>query len=118
MRWQKTSAVPSQSVLCSIISVEAGHSSFRHPSIKDLERTFHMRNLALLMAGGAVACFLTLATAAPALAWGCKAQGNGTSYGYSHSYDNRSDAERRAISECRARPNAGSCYITNCNPND
>ena len=57
------------------------------------------------------------AASTSALAWGCDARGNGTSYGYSHSYSNRSDAVDRAIRECRARPNAGSCYIVECNPN-
>ena len=67
---------------------------------------------------GAVIVAGTLSAAcSSAFAWGCNARGNGTSYGYSHSYSNRSDAENRAIRECRNRPNAGSCYIVNCNPN-
>jgi len=63
------------------------------------------------------AAVLMSASASSAFAWGCDARGNGDSYGYSHSYDTRSEAEQRALNECRKRPNAGSCVIVKCDPN-
>jgi len=53
-----------------------------------------------------------------ALAWGCVARGNGTSHGYSYRYNNRYDAQDRALRECVNRPYAGRCYIVRCNPYD
>jgi Domain of unknown function (DUF4189) len=52
-------------------------------------------------------------------AWGCKAESNGDdAYGYSHSYDSRSDAENRALNECNSRTSSGYCYIVDCDSND
>lgn len=56
-----------------------------------------------------------VASASSALAWGCVAQGSGTSFGYSHSYNSRSEAESRALAECRDR--GSSCVVVSCDPN-
>lgn len=65
---------------------------------------------------GSILCSAILAMTSPAaFAWGCVAQGSGTSFGYSHSYDNRSDAESRALAECRQR--GSSCVIVSCDRN-
>lgn len=67
--------------------------------------------------GGLIAVGVSVAPVTSAFAWGCDARGNGDSYGYSHSYDTRSEAEQLALNECRKRPNAGSCVIVKCYPN-
>ena len=59
---------------------------------------------------------LLIASASEALAWGCVAQANDGTYGYSYGFGTKKQAKRRAMAECDART-YDDCYITNCDPN-
>jgi hypothetical protein len=52
-----------------------------------------------------------------ALAWGCSADSDGISYGYSTKYSNRNDAVSRALEECRKK-GGRNCKIKYCRESD
>lgn len=66
----------------------------------------------LLLSGFAIAAF-SFGAATPAFAWGCIAVSDSGTYGYSYSFDNRGDAEDRALDECTERTSE-ICEIQEC----
>jgi len=61
---------------------------------------------------------LVLASASTsARAWGCLAESDEGSNGYSYNYGKKRAAEKRALAECVKRTSTnGWCEVTECNP--
>ena len=71
-----------------------------------------MRLSAPILTAAMTAAVLTFSVA-PAFAWGCVAVSDSGTYGYSYNYDDRGDAEDRALNECVARTDEV-CEIMEC----
>lgn len=75
-----------------------------------------MRKTGRIFVAVAIASAAFIGSETQASAWGCFAQADDGTYGYSYNFNNKRGAKRRAEAECEARTYED-CYIVSCDPN-